>query len=75
MVTRQARHHGCHNGSPAAAVKRLLSTWIDFNDNGVVNIVDAMHVAQYTVDPTCAGDVLFKPLWEEVFDPLTDPPT
>ncbi len=41
---------------------------------GEVNIVDATHVAQYTVDPTGSGGVLFKPLWEEAFDPLTDPP-
>lgn len=55
-------------------MKRLLNTSIELNDDGVVNIVDAMHVAQYTVDPTGAGGVLFKPLWEEPFDPLTDPP-
>ena len=42
--------------------------------NGQVNIVDAMHIAQHTVDPTGAGGVLSKLLWEEPFDPLTDPP-
>jgi len=47
----------------------------DTNDDGTVNIVDAMHIAQYTVDPMGSGGVLFKPLWEEAFDPLTDPPS
>jgi hypothetical protein len=35
----------------------------------------AMHVAQYTVDPTGSSGVLSKPIWEEAFDPLSDSPT
>jgi hypothetical protein len=31
----------------------------DFNGDGHVNIVDAMAVCQYTVDPTGAGGVLY----------------
>ena len=36
----------------------------DTNDDGVVDIVDAMHIAQYTVDPDGSGGVLFMPLWQ-----------
>lgn len=34
----------------------------DTNDDDVVDIVDAMHIAQYTVDPDGLGGVIFMPL-------------
>ena len=36
----------------------------DITDDGNVTISDAMHIAQWLVDPNGTLGVLFKPLWE-----------
>jgi len=38
------------------------------DDDGNVDISDAMHIAQYTVDPDGSLGVLYKPLWESPAD-------
>jgi hypothetical protein len=47
----------------------------DTIDDGTVTMADAMHIAQWLVDPEGTQDVLNKPLWEEANDlGITVPP-
>jgi len=47
----------------------------DTTDEGNVSTADAMHIAQWVVDPSGAGGVLAKDLWQEANDSgITVPP-
>ena len=57
---------------------RMLSadqmTCADTDDDGDVDITDAMHIAQYVVDPDGSLGILFKPLWQSPADDDMSPP-
>ncbi|RJS70563.1 hypothetical protein CW696_05635 [ANME-2 cluster archaeon] len=57
---------------------RMLSadqmTCADTDDDGDVDITDAMHIAQYVVDPDGSLGILFKPLWQSPADDDMLPP-
>ena len=54
----------------AIEVAELVGT----TDDGEVDIIDAMHIAQWIVDPDGGFGVLFKPLWESPLDDSMLPP-
>ena len=70
--------NGCVSISDAMFIARYKAGLITFDadqltcadttDDGNVSMVDAMHIAQWLVDPEGELGVLFKPLWESPAD-------